>query len=103
MASRLSLYFSLLILLLATASIVSSAARHAPATSSKLARNGGMVEIHERFAKSRVEDNSMVHHRLLTGHEEMIGLHDYGDTHANHKHDPHHPLAVKGNNKELDG
>lgn len=30
----------------------------------------------------------------------MIGLHDYGDARANHRHDPHHPLDVKGKAKK---
>lgn len=32
----------------------------------------------------------------VTGHDEMIGLRDYGDARANHRHEPHHPLGVEG-------
>ncbi|KAL0533559.1 hypothetical protein IC582_027594 [Cucumis melo] len=74
---RLSFYFSFLLLLLLTTAMVASAARHAPPIP---------ISSNER------------------NDEGMIGLQDYGDARANHRHDPHHPLTVnKGNKKELDG
>lgn len=33
---------------------------------------------------------------MFVDNEGMIGLQDYGDARANHRHDPHHPLTVKG-------
>ncbi|XP_022998316.1 uncharacterized protein LOC111492989 [Cucurbita maxima] len=75
MASQSSLYFSLLFFLLSTAAIVAAfEARNIPANP---------ISSTER-------------------HDEMIGLRDYGDARANHRHEPHHPLGVEGYKKELD-